>query len=75
LRPFLSSVFRSSADAAIASGRNVRQCRFDYRIHPGPARSRNAIRLMEFSGYPDTIIKEVEVIAEILTAHFQTGKC
>jgi len=33
---------------------------FDYRIHPGPARSRNAIKLLEISGYPKSIIDEAE---------------
>jgi DNA mismatch repair ATPase MutS len=36
---------------------------FDYHIHPGPARSRNAIRLLEISGYPNSIVHEAETIA------------
>lgn len=36
---------------------------FDYRIHPGPARSRNAIKLLEISGYPASIIREAEALA------------
>ncbi|HWA10300.1 MAG TPA: hypothetical protein VG838_12675 [Opitutaceae bacterium] len=36
---------------------------FDYRIHPGPARSRNAIKLLEISGYPAAIIREAEALA------------
>lgn len=30
---------------------------FDYRIHDGPCRSRNAIRLLELVGYPDYLIR------------------
>ena len=37
--------------------------RFDYRIQPGPARSRNAIKLLEISGYPSSIIREAEALA------------
>jgi DNA mismatch repair ATPase MutS len=29
---------------------------FDYRIHPGPCRTRNAIRLLQLVGYPDNIV-------------------
>jgi hypothetical protein len=36
---------------------------FDYHIHPGPARSRNAIKLLEISGYPNSIVHEAETIA------------
>ena len=36
---------------------------FDYHIHPGPSRSRNAIRLLEISGYPSSIVHEAETIA------------
>jgi hypothetical protein len=36
---------------------------FDYHIHPGPAQSRNAIRLLEISGYPASIIREAETLA------------
>ncbi len=49
------------------------KCLFDYRIHPGPARSRNALKLMGYSGYPGAIIKEAEILAEKLTARFQLG--
>jgi len=37
--------------------------RFDYRIQAGPARSRNAIKLLEISGYPSSIIREAEALA------------
>jgi len=36
---------------------------FDYRIHAGPARSRNAIKLLEITGYPASIIREAESLA------------
>jgi DNA mismatch repair ATPase MutS len=36
---------------------------FAYHIHPGPARSRNAIKLLEISGYPKSIICEAETMA------------
>jgi DNA mismatch repair ATPase MutS len=36
---------------------------FDYKIHPGPAQSRNAIKLLELSGYPASIIHEAESLA------------
>jgi len=36
---------------------------FDYQIHPGPARSRNAIKLLEISGYPPAIVREAENLA------------
>jgi len=39
-------------------------CGFDYRIQPGPARSRNAIRLLELNGYPETITREARALAE-----------
>jgi hypothetical protein len=37
--------------------------KFDYRIHPGPATTRNAIKLLELSGYPSAIIAEAETLA------------
>jgi hypothetical protein len=37
--------------------------RFDYHIHPGPAQSRNAIKLLEISGYPASIVREAETLA------------
>jgi DNA mismatch repair ATPase MutS len=30
---------------------------FDYRIHQGPCRSRNAIRLLELIGYPPQLVQ------------------
>jgi DNA mismatch repair ATPase MutS len=41
---------------------------FDYRIRPGPVRSRNAIRLLELSGYPATITQEAERLAALIEA-------
>ena len=38
---------------------------FDYHIRPGPARSRNAIKLLEISGYPKSIIHEAESLARM----------
>ncbi len=32
--------------------------RFDYRLHPGPAPTRNAIRVLEARGYPRKLIEE-----------------
>lgn len=39
---------------------------FDYLIRSGMARSRNAIKLLEISGYPRSIIKEAEALAQQL---------
>ncbi|MCK5131889.1 MAG: hypothetical protein KAR40_07025 [Candidatus Sabulitectum sp.] len=36
---------------------------FDYRIKPGPCRSRNAIRLLEITGYPAEITSEAHSIS------------
>jgi DNA mismatch repair ATPase MutS len=35
---------------------------FDYHIQPGPARSRNAIKLLAICGYPREIIDEAEAL-------------
>jgi hypothetical protein len=40
---------------------------FDYVIRRGPARSRNAIRLLELKGYPQSVTKEAEKIAARLS--------
>jgi DNA mismatch repair ATPase MutS len=32
--------------------------RFDYRLRPGPAPTRNAIRVLETRGYPETLVRE-----------------
>lgn len=36
------------------------EMRFDYRVHPGPARSRNAIRVLEASGFPAAVVAEAD---------------
>ena len=41
---------------------------FDYHIRPGTARSRNAIKLLEFSGYPAPIIAEEQESAARMAA-------
>ncbi len=41
---------------------------FDYLIHPGPVRSRNAIKLLALSGYPATITDEARQLAADLEA-------
>lgn len=41
---------------------------FDYLIHPGPVRSRNAIKLLALSGYPATITEEARTLAAELEA-------
>ena len=46
------------------------RCDFDYLIQPGPARSRNAIRLLELSGYPEMIFKEAMRMADQIAANF-----
>jgi len=37
---------------------------FDYLIRPGPARSHNAIKLLELRGYPESITREAAALAE-----------
>lgn len=39
---------------------------FDYKLRPGPARSRNAIRLLALSKYPKEIVDEATAIADSL---------
>jgi len=45
-------------------------CTFDYRLHPGPARSRNAIRLLEICGYPEAITREALALAERVAVRY-----
>ncbi len=40
--------------------------KFDYVLKKGPADTRNAIRLLKFMGYPETIVNESEKMAQIL---------
>jgi len=47
------------------------RCGFDYRIHPGPATTRNAIRLLALNGYPEAITEEASALAERLSEEFQ----
>jgi len=46
------------------------RCTFDYRLRSGPARTRNAIKLLEISGYPTSITAEATRLAEQIAARF-----
>lgn len=37
---------------------------FDYRLRPGPATSRNAIRLLGLLGFPETVVEGAQCRAE-----------
>lgn len=39
---------------------------FNYRIQPGPTKGRNAIRLLELHGYPESITREARQLADRL---------
>ncbi len=39
---------------------------FDYRIHEGPSQTRNALRVLEMEGYPQTLIDEANEMARRL---------
>ena len=39
---------------------------FDYKLHEGMLRKRNAIRILEISGFPRSVIAEAELIASQL---------
>jgi len=41
-------------------------CCFDYCIHPGPARTRNAIKLLASNGYPEAVTREASALADQL---------
>lgn len=43
---------------------------FDYRIQPGPTTGRNAIRLLELRGYPETVTREARQLADRLAPRF-----
>lgn len=43
-------------------------CAFDYTLKPGPARTRNAIRLLEIAGYPAELTREAGALADRLEA-------
>ncbi|MFJ5770588.1 hypothetical protein [Psychrobacillus sp. NPDC093180] len=40
------------------------EVQFDYTIHPGPSNTRNAIKLLEVLGYPQTITEKANKLAE-----------
>lgn len=40
---------------------------FDYKIKEGPARTRNAIKLLKINGFPETVISAAERLAEKLS--------
>lgn len=40
------------------------EVRFDYTIHPGPSNTRNAIKLLEVLGYPQSITEKANALAE-----------
>jgi len=40
---------------------------FDYLIKPGPTSSRNAIKLLELKGYPESVVNEANELAEKFT--------
>ena len=40
---------------------------FDYHIKSGPTSSRNAIKLLELKGYPESVVKEANDLAEHFT--------
>lgn len=44
---------------------------FDYRLRQGPARSRNAIKLLQLRGYPSSVIEEAELLANRLSAAWE----
>jgi DNA mismatch repair ATPase MutS len=41
---------------------------FNYLIQPGPTTGRNAIRLLELRGYPESITREAREMADRLTS-------
>ena len=45
--------------------------RFDYKLRTGPASTRNAIAVLELSGYPESIVKNALSLAEILEDRYQ----
>ena len=45
--------------------------RFDYKLRTGPASTRNAIAVLELSGYPDSIVKNALSLAEVLEDRYQ----
>ena len=47
------------------------QMSFDYKLRTGPASTRNAIAVLELSGYPDSIVKNALSLAEDLEDRYQ----
>ncbi len=47
------------------------EMRFDYKLRTGPASTRNAIAVLELSGYPDSIVKNALSLAEVLEDRYQ----
>ncbi|HKI45627.1 MAG TPA: hypothetical protein VKA08_09885 [Balneolales bacterium] len=47
------------------------EMRFDYKLRTGPASTRNAIAVLELSGYPDSIVKSALSLAEVLEDRYQ----
>lgn len=48
-------------------------CTFDYRLQSGPARSRNAIRLLGVCGYPESITQEALELADQIVRTYGPG--
>lgn len=45
---------------------NGKKMMFEYKIYPGPSKSTNAIRLLEYMGFPAQIVEEAEKISKDL---------
>ena len=43
---------------------------FDYRLREGPTKSRNAIKLLELSGYPESVTKQANTLADRLSRDY-----
>ena len=46
---------------------------FDYTIHPGPSKTRNAIKLLEILDYPENITNKATKLAEYFTESHEWG--
>lgn len=49
-------------------------CAFDYQLRPGPARSRNAIRLLGSCGYPESLTREALDLADRIARTYGPGE-
>jgi DNA mismatch repair ATPase MutS len=47
---------------------------FDYRLNAGPVRSRNALKLLELSGYPPAIVNDARALAAVLMSQENAGR-